>query len=370
MRGCFRNQYGRCSFRQFVNVILSDGTAFRRRFYTPAIVPPDEVKVNIKVGSSGLIPLRIRSSPKPSPNAPIIIYLRHGCPPKGYYQRTYNPLNTLSLSAQATVVEIGYRLSGNEPYPKPIHDVIAGYDWIRKHLSSSPVIVNHNGLPNSKYIYSPPQTFAGLGVCGELAGGSLAAMLALTECKTNGITAAALGDPIVDWSSPLRLPTSSSSDVDSPNRSLKNLHTTCFAKSEHRYDPFASPLLFFRTPAYELPTPSLYGSSFSPGPKEESSDSDGASMLVPRRRSHRKHPPLGSGLRLPMTRIDVRTDFALKDQVLEFAELLQRGVNLYEDKSAIPRERVEVVEREGEGLWSEKDFMQIGSWMGEMLRRD
>ncbi|KAL8766434.1 MAG: hypothetical protein Q9209_006810 [Squamulea sp. 1 TL-2023] len=314
--------------------------------------------------------MRIRNPPKPSANAPIIIYLRHGFAAKGRYQRTYSPLSTLSLSAHTTIVEIGYRLSGNEPYPKPIHDVVAGYDWIRKHLSTSPGNLHNNGFPNSKYVYSPPQTIKKLGVCGEFAGGSLAAMLALTECKTNGITAAALSDPIVDWSSPIQLPPSSSSDIHSLSRDLKDLYTTSFAKPEHRYDPFASPLLFFRTPAHELSTPSLYGASFPLESKAESSDSDATSRLVPRRRSHRKHPPIGSGLRLPMTRIDVRTDFGMKDQAIEFAELLQRSVSLYEDKSEIPRERVEVVEREGNGLWCEKDFMEIGTWMGEMLRRN
>lgn len=247
--------------------------------------------------------------------------------------------------------------------------MIAGYDWIRKHLSPSPNKRDVDSYSNTKQAFPPLQPKKRFGVCGELAGGSLAAMLALTECNPNGITAAALGNPIVDWSSALQTPVSC--DSDRLYRSIKNLHTTSFAKADHRYDPFASPLLFFRTPAYELPTASLYGTSFSPATNGETSKTHTSTELVPRRRSHRKHPPLDSGLRFPATRIDVGPGFTMKDQAIEFAELMQRSVNLYEEKSETTRDRTEVVEREGDnGLWEEKDVMEIGRWMGEVLRRD
>ncbi|KAL8679088.1 MAG: hypothetical protein Q9224_007063, partial [Gallowayella concinna] len=276
----------------------------------------------------------IRNPPRPSPDAPIIIYLPHDLSVQGYKQTSHNTLNTLALSAHATVVEIQYRRSAKEPYPRPIHDVLAGYDWIRKHLSSNP---HSHRDPHS------PLTRKRLGVCGELAGGSLAAMLALTECTPTGITAAALGNPIVDWTSPIQHPISTDS-LSSLNQDLKSLHTNSFAKPEHRYDPFASPLLFFRTPAFELPPPpSLYGiPSSSPEPTSQpDNEKEDPSQLIPKRRSHRKYPPLGSGLRLPSTRILVGDDFVMKDQVLEFAELLQRSVKLHEEESERKTERVE-----------------------------
>lgn len=314
------------------------------------------------------MPFRIRNPPKPTPNAPVIIHLPCGLHTEEQHRPIRNALNTLALSAHATVVEIVYRLSPKQPYPRPIHDIIAGYDWIRKHLSPSP------SKPQYSNSYASPSTQPKqrLGICGELAGGSLAAMLALTECNPHGITAAALGNPIVDWSSPLESCVSSNSDSDSLNRSIKNLQTSSFAKPEHRYDPFASPLLFFRTPAYELPTTSLYGTSFSPAANGGlAKANDLLWELVPRRRSHRKHPPVGSGLVLPATRIDVGPHFMMKDKVIEFAELMQRSVDLYEERSeAARRERVELVERKEEGLWGEKDFMEIGRWMGEVLRRE
>ncbi|KAL8675096.1 MAG: hypothetical protein Q9168_000467 [Polycauliona sp. 1 TL-2023] len=307
----------------------------------------------------------IRNPPKPNPDAPIIIYLPSGLRTDEHDRTVHNPLHTLALSAHATVVEIGYRLSPKIPYPKPIHDVVAGYDWIRKHLCPSP----SRTYSNSSYAPPQPQPKKRIGVCGELAGGSLAAMLAITECNPNSITAAALGNPIVDWSSPLQPPASNESN--SLGRNIKNLHTNSFAKPEHRYDPFASPLLFFRTPAYELPTPSLYGNSFPPSASPNAA-STSSSELVTRRRSHRKHPPQGSGLVFPATRIDIGSDFMMRDQAIEFAELMQRSVKLYERevRTTARDDRVEIVEREHEGLWEEKDVMDIGRWMGEMLRRE
>ncbi|KAL8860574.1 MAG: hypothetical protein Q9178_002927 [Gyalolechia marmorata] len=305
----------------------------------------------------------------------------------GHNHPPYNPLAILSLSARATVVEIGYRLSSKDPYPKPIHDVTAGYDWIRTHLSPNPSKYNNTESYRTSPVHLPNKP---LGICGELAGGSLAAMLALTECKPNGITTTALNNPIIDWSSPLHPP----NQIDSKlNHDITHLRTTSFSNPQHRYDPFASPLLFFRTPAYELPTPqSPYHTPPSPSPKSEKSSSDSdppSSELLPRRLSHRKHPPLGSTLRFPMTRIEVSDDFMLRTQAMEFAALMQRSVNLYGDdpengrkslyaddnreneRQMKKKKRVEVVERDGgEGLlWGEKEVMEMGSWMEEMLRR-
>ncbi|KAL8810104.1 MAG: hypothetical protein Q9223_007822, partial [Gallowayella weberi] len=110
-------------------------------------------------------------------------------------------------------------------------------------------------------------------------------MLALTECTPTGITAAALGNPIVDWSSPIQHPIST--DPNSLDRDLNSLHSSSFTKPEHRYDPFASPLLFFRTPAFELPPPpSLYGIPSSPDPSSQPTKTENTSQLIPKRRSH------------------------------------------------------------------------------------
>lgn len=205
-------------------------------------------------------------------------------------------------------------------------------------------------------------------------------MLALTEShahKRGAIAAAALGNPIVDWSSPLPR------DIGSENGALKtdmqNLRGKAFARPEHRYDPFASPLLFLRTPAYELPTPSFHSSSSLPPPRSSNPGLEAdVSALVPKRRSHRKYPPIESNLRLPATRVEIGTTNPLREQGVEFAELMRRSVDLYErgdgkyggagsSKSA-GKERVVVVERQGEGSWEEKEMAEIGGWLGQALR--
>ncbi|KAL8924924.1 MAG: hypothetical protein Q9208_003807 [Pyrenodesmia sp. 3 TL-2023] len=201
-------------------------------------------------------------------------------------------------------------------------------------------------------------------------------MLALTECQASkrGILAAALGNPIVDWSSPL--PFEGSEDSNDPfSRKIKRLRHQAFPKSEHRYDPFASPLLFFRTAAYELPIPA-YGSTLSPPATPPLYGSETITPdLVPKRRAHRKYPPVESNLRLPTTRIDVGLTSPLREQGMEFAQLMQRSVDLYEcegreydTQGKGAAQRAEVVEREGQGLWGEKELGEIGGWFGDVLR--
>lgn len=57
-----------------------------------------------------------------------------------------------------------------------------------------------------------------MGVCGELMGGSLAVMLALTECRAgeSRIAAASVNNPIVDWVFPDDLPTVSAAELLEP----------------------------------------------------------------------------------------------------------------------------------------------------------
>lgn len=84
-----------------------------------------------------------------------------------------------------------------------MHDVLLGYDWVRENLlldGFSRPVIGH------------------MGVCGELMGGSLAVMLALTECRPgeSRIGAAATNNPIVDWVFPDDLPTVSEAELPEP----------------------------------------------------------------------------------------------------------------------------------------------------------
>jgi acetyl esterase/lipase len=110
---------------------------------------------------------------------------------------------TLQESSTATIVRINYRASSVHQYPTPCHDVLLGYDWVREHL-----LIDEFKRP---YL-------ARLGVCGELVGGSLATMLALTECRAgeSRIAASAINNPIVDWVFPDDLPVVQLEDLPEP----------------------------------------------------------------------------------------------------------------------------------------------------------
>lgn len=227
-------------------------------------------------------------------------------------------------------------------------------------------------------------------------------MLALTECHTTkqGITAAAIGHPIVDWTlitfegqsvHPAHTDTDTTVErlndsTTSPNfngmnriptrQSLLSLRNTIFPTADKYFDPFASPSLFFRTPTFDLPPylPTLpYQAST---PKSQEIEDDISPKLVRNRRSHRKYPPLSSDLRLPNMRIEVGNGNGnvLKKQGLEFVELMRRSVDLWEveERQGLKRKdgnnRVELVRRAKSRLWEDEEILEIGTWFAQAFR--
>jgi acetyl esterase/lipase len=137
------------------------------------------------------------------PSAPIVLYLPPGPVLPQNAEEEHHLIATLAAASAATVVRINYRASSLHQYPTPCHDVLIGYDWVREHL-----LVDQFNRP---YL-------ARLGVCGELIGGSLATMLALTECRVgqSRIGAAAVNNPLVDWVFPDELPVVKPEDLPEP----------------------------------------------------------------------------------------------------------------------------------------------------------
>ena len=251
--------------------------------------------------------------------------------------------------------------------------VLAGYDWLRSNLAHGDT--GHN---SSK-----------IGVCGEMVGGSLAAMLALTECfytpaelERQGISALAVGNPILDWTAltsheaicnaprARNFRTISGFPEDAEPDSLSddglcNMRDAYFAKPETYFDPFASPLLFFRTPSCEIPdataTPTEHN-LLDGGLEYENPLSPPAK----KRRSARRYPPMGSNLLLPWTRVEVGKDCLLKDQGRKSFRRSQ--VESTNGGNNVGRE-FGIVERDGVGLWDEKHTFEIGQWFGEQLRK-
>ena len=292
-------------------------------------------------------------------------------------------LPSLALTANATVAHLHYRFDGKQDrWPAPLHDVLAGYDWILRHLATG------------------DSGHSIVGVCGELLGGSLAAALALTEGRRRlanepHIAAAVLGNPVVDWTGmyQVRKPVNLDMPQDATPKkkagrtrkkpvvpsweahafsdqlcvdAMLRARNQLFTSPQHCFDPFASPLLFFRTPSVEVPT-----STQRVDPMEELfAEIDGRaapstlSSAMKQRRGHRRHPPADSDMELPYTRLLVGEDSILKDQGLELARGIDRNV---ERRPSDISERIDVKFMPGLGLWRGEDIGNIGRWFGHML---
>ena len=265
---------------------------------------------------------------------------------------------------------------------------LAAFDWVWRNLFSGQRIFDSNPSPK-------------VGVCGELAGGSLAAMLALTECDPNEahISAAAIGNPILDWTNvfpqgrEMRMCDIQRSDQDElPESKMfsstdeKALSISAFIarrkeffrKAEAFFDPFASPTLFFRTPCFDLPYqptlhPLLEASARSDDQSSSENDSE-AQVLIRKRTYPRTYPPRASSLLFPHCKFTVGGDFVLGSQVLELTALMGRSTgrrqNSHFDEKDLDNSRMIMTEKkDGLGLWGMEDALEIGQWFGEVLRR-
>ena len=263
---------------------------------------------------------------------------------------------------------------------------MSGYDWVRKNLARG-----HTAYKGPMTATKP----SNIGICGELAGGALATMLAVTECSSTpedlepqGISALAVGNPILDWTALIpRDPIPNISRAQffrkgggSPRGSdnecltangLCNIRDAFFSKAETYFDPFASPLLFFYSPRTELPdeaNTSIKYSLLNSVPEYECPPVP----PVMECRSPRQYPPAGSNLMLPWTKVEVGDDCILADQGAHLVKMMRRSsMNSGADRGTSAKNvkrDFEIVQRDGIGLWDEKHALEIGQWFGEKLR--
>lgn len=230
-------------------------------------------------------------------------------------------------------------------------------------------------------------------------------MLALTEChsrKQGSVAAAGIGNPVADWTSlgfdgeatedasanlalhaesvKRKLP--SSGTIPWTGRSLRtesliSARNNLFSKEDRFFDPFASPLLFFRGPAFDLrglqPPQSTVSSAMADPMAEQPSDDDSAS-LKRNRFSPRKYPPRNSGLCLPQMRVELGGKNSLKEQGLDFVKLMRRSVRLweYQEKGDLQNDgsdRIELLERPESGWWGDEEIHDLGAWFAQTFRR-
>ena len=262
-----------------------------------------------------------------------------------------------------------------------MHDVLAGYDWVVQHLLQAiPAKTDQN-------------EFHKIAVCGEFIGGSLAAALGLTECHKSetGVRTLVVGNPISDWTSMYTVAKSEipfdiqetktghkkrtpklpaweafANSSELPTSALLRARSSLFRLQEDYFDVFASPLLFFRTPARDVP------------PEMDGLDE---LFLMPeiatqppakKRKSHRRYPPADADLILPYTKVLVGKSCLLKDQGIELAEGIARSNHSYGGPMGTGQgtgwETVEVELQHGIGAWKENNLAEIGCFIRDSLK--
>lgn len=171
------------------------------RAYSVVTAPPREEHFDVPCRSNGSIKVDVYHALDAS--SPVLIYLPPGPVVLHNSQAEEGIIDALRASSAATIVRINYRASSQHQFPTPYHDVLYGYDWIQENL-----LVDASQKPYA----------ARLGICGELMGGSIATMLALTECRVgeSRVVAAAVNNPIADWVFPDDLPHVSASELPEP----------------------------------------------------------------------------------------------------------------------------------------------------------
>ena len=223
-------------------------------------------------------------------------------------------------------------------------------------------------------------------------------MLALTECNPSQpcISAAAVNNAVLDWTdifpkerdmvvadlqrfSPdglaeLETPQNSgdSNDMKMSLDGLVGLRKEIFRQAEDYFDPFASPLLFFRTPHFDLPY-SFYRNATVDSPRQSCSSEDDLTLINRKRTYYRVYPPLRSGLHLPRMKMTVGKDYALNHQSAELEHFMRRS--LMRDEEQLQSVHAEDLgkwftteEKDGHGSWDQHHVLEMGQWLGEVLR--
>ena len=240
-----------------------------------------------------------------------------------------------------------------------MHDVLIGYDYVKERFSAE----QESWTTRSGRVKSLKLK---IGVVGQLVGGSLASMLALTESHLaqDRIAAAAVNSPINDWVFPEQertiedvLKSTSAEETEKPSRRkrkgkralssweasdrsedglstdmLETLRKDFFKKPVNYFDPFASPIHFFRSPSVVVPQdPTLIMDGEDPL-------SVLASTTTKPRKAHRTFPPSNSTLILPSFRLSTGSQNPLLDSNEECVKVLRRSVM----RSALKRSNVQV----------------------------
>lgn len=198
--------------------------------------------------------------------------------------------------------------------------------------------------------------------------------------------AAAINNAVFDWINIDKGPGDGVGDGETQKsridiKELCQQRTLLFRKPEDYFDPFASPVLFFRAAGSKVPAPVVPLSEMEELAQDERNEfleslqshahpggDAGQTVEAPAgvevtRRSSRRFPSKSLALRLPRFRIEAEADSLLGDQAAELSRLLIKAVDRQHNgrssrdwrAARLPRaareDMVELEKVDGMGLW-------------------
>lgn len=126
--------------------------------------PVEELSIPVQGGE---IAARTYRSHAAGPT-PALVFLHGGGWVKGSIDHTDALCRSLASRSPCTVISVNYRLAPEHPYPRPLEDAYEALTWVADHARELDVDT------------------ARIGVCGESAGGNLAAALTLCAAQRGG----------------------------------------------------------------------------------------------------------------------------------------------------------------------------------------
>lgn len=147
--------------------------AIKKMFLVPESQLESIARIEDKVALGRHGPINVRLfSPKNEENLPVIIYFQRGGWVYGSLDESETICRRLANATGSIVAAVEYRLSPEHKFPIPLEDCYDASKWIIENSST------FSGDPNKVIL------------CGESAGGNLAAAVALMNQKSNEFTIA------------------------------------------------------------------------------------------------------------------------------------------------------------------------------------
>jgi acetyl esterase len=220
-------------------------TAQRMKMLPPS--PPIEVVENLAVPQpSGSIPVRFYRPDSSTSQLPLLVFYHGGGWMLGSLDSYDTPCRRLALKGECAVMSVGYRLAPEDPFPAAIDDAYAAAAWCAANATRL-------GIDPSR-----------LAVCGDSAGGNLAAAVAQMSHDSGDFRVAlqVLIYPAVDLSRETASYERNASGYMLTAASLRWLRDAYVVNPQDRLDTRASPML--RNNLTGLPRALIISAEFDP----------------------------------------------------------------------------------------------------------